>query len=66
MSEKWAQDALLNALEQRIIKLERELVTSPTECSINEDLDACRSLRVKLNQNFGNLNAVREATASEQ
>jgi hypothetical protein len=54
MSEKWAQDAILEALEQRILKLERELVTSPG-CSINEDLDACRSLRVKLNQNFSNL-----------
>jgi hypothetical protein len=63
MADKWVQDAILSALEERIIKLELTLETAPCESSleIRADLKACRSLLVKVRENFGKLNAIEGA-----
>jgi hypothetical protein len=48
-----AEDAILSALEERKLMLERKLVTTPPECraEIVEDIEACRSLLVQLEEN---------------
>jgi hypothetical protein len=63
MADKWAQDAILSALEERIIELELELETAPRESrlEIGADLKACRSLLVTVRKNFGKLNAIEGA-----
>ena len=63
MADKWAQDAILSALEERIIELELKLETTPRESGleIGADLKACRSLLVTVRKNFGKLNAIEGA-----
>jgi hypothetical protein len=52
-----AQEAILSALKERKLMLERKLVVTPPECmaEIVEDIEACRSLLVKVEENFRRL-----------
>jgi hypothetical protein len=50
LTSKEAEDAILSAVEERKLMLERKLVTTPPECraEIVEDIEACGSLLVKI------------------
>ncbi len=54
MSTEEAKEAMLDALEERKLMLQLKLVTTPPECraEIVEDIEACRSLLVKVEENF--------------
>jgi hypothetical protein len=47
-----ARDLIADAVEQRKIKLERELLNAPCECraEIAKDIECCRSLLLQLEQ----------------
>jgi hypothetical protein len=49
-----SKDAILSAVEERKLMLERKLVTTPPECraEIVEDIEACQSLLVRLEENL--------------
>jgi hypothetical protein len=47
-----ARDEIVSAVEQRKVKLERDLINAPHECraEIAKDIECCRSLLLQLEQ----------------